>query len=300
MNNSKKFLLAVSGGPDSMYMLNKYRNKAIEVAHVNYNYRGNDSIKDEALVRNFCNSRKIPFHVLVLNHEKELSLSKIKNKQYRARQIRYDFFFNIMKENNLETLLVAHNKDDFLETAIMQYKKSPNDRLFYGIKKKTMINNFLIERPLLKYWKNDILEKCNKKNIPYRVDQSNFEPVYQRNRIRIVLKNKSLLEKENLIKSYENINLQRKSLDKEVEFSFSLWKDENFSIKVFKEFDDKLKNHLVYQWIIEQNIYINLSKGKIINIVNFIQSKKGNNNNYKLSDKYYILKKNKEIKIERY
>ena len=146
---SKKILLAISGGPDSMYMLEKYKNKNIEVAHINYNYRELDSQKDEALVRNYCISRKIPFHLLNLDREKEFRLSTIKNKQYRARQIRYDFFFKIMKEHSFNELLIAHNKDDFLETAIMQYKKTPTQRLFYGIEPSIMIQGFLVKRPFL-------------------------------------------------------------------------------------------------------------------------------------------------------
>ena len=117
-----KFLIAVSGGADSMLLLFRYLQANIIVAHVNYNYRV-DSELDQRVVTNFCQTHKIPLFIYSVNQ-------KIKgNFEAQARKIRYDFFAKVYQEKNCDFLVLAHHKDDFLETAIMQ-KNSGRKPLF--------------------------------------------------------------------------------------------------------------------------------------------------------------------------
>jgi tRNA(Ile)-lysidine synthase len=130
----KKYLAAVSGGPDSMAMLSKYKRKIYVVCHVNYHKR-DSSIRDENIVKKFCSENKIKCEVL--NVTKKIYHSyKEKNFEHLARNIRYDFFCEIGKKYNIDKLLVAHNEDDFLETALMQ-KNKKSKTLFLGIKKNS-------------------------------------------------------------------------------------------------------------------------------------------------------------------
>ncbi|QCZ36890.1 tRNA lysidine(34) synthetase TilS [Mycoplasma nasistruthionis] len=180
----KKYLLAISGGPDSMYLLNKYKNKDIVVAHVNYGIR-EDAELDTKIVSDFCIKNNIKFEILRL----QKTDFKTGNFQDWAREQRYDFFKRIYKKYNCQTLLTAHHLDDFFETAMMQ-KNSQRKALFFGIKQKNIIKNMIIERPLIKMFKSQILRKCIKYQIPFNDDYTNFQTTYQRNIIRMNYKNK--------------------------------------------------------------------------------------------------------------
>ncbi len=134
-------LLAISGGPDSMFLLNEYKNKNIIVAHVNYNVR-KDSIKDEQLVCDFCYANNILIEVLSVKEKPK------GNFQSQARKIRYDFFEKVYKKFDCNKLLMAHHKDDFLETALMQQQSGRTPR-FFGIKKRNVIQGMNIYRPYI-------------------------------------------------------------------------------------------------------------------------------------------------------
>ncbi len=148
----KNKIIAVSGGPDSMYllykMIKKYSNKKLVVAHVNYNFR-KESIKEEKMVFDYCRNKNIKIEVLNVKENVLLKYNDIKNKQKKARKIRYDFFENIAKKYNTNIIYVAHHKDDFIETAIMQEKRS-NDYSFYGLKKNNKLSKINVKRILLK------------------------------------------------------------------------------------------------------------------------------------------------------
>jgi tRNA(Ile)-lysidine synthase len=177
----RKYIAAISGGPDSMAMLDMFHKDIVAACHVNYHKR--DSAKrDEAIVRQFCKVHGIHFEKLDAN-PKLLEQYDTNNFQTSARLLRYDFFAKIAKKYNTFSLLVAHNKDDFVETAIMQQERH-STALFLGIPAKQQFKTLLIERPLLNKRKSDLLKYCDHKNISYGIDETNFEVMYTRNRIR--------------------------------------------------------------------------------------------------------------------
>ena len=98
---SKKFLLAVSGGADSAVLSHLFRASGFEfqIAHVNYHFRGEDSNLDQKVVEDFCKKNIIKFHLKDVSEEEK---SQMKSLQNWAREIRYNFFFNLLKKENLE------------------------------------------------------------------------------------------------------------------------------------------------------------------------------------------------------
>src|SRR5437763_9346486 len=107
------YILAVSGGPDSMFLLDKMRLEGFNlvVAHVNYKKR-EDSDYDEKLVRNYCQKYALPCEVY---QGKNFEYSSISNFQDRARKIRYDFFQKLADKYLTKYIIVAHHLDDHLE-----------------------------------------------------------------------------------------------------------------------------------------------------------------------------------------
>ena len=117
----KKILLAVSGGADSMVMLDLFRKRSAEqsdfmisAAHINYKLRGEDSDLDQKIVEDYCEKHEIPLFIY--------SVSEKDNKpengsiQLWARELRYHFFHQICKENSIDFIATAHHLNDQLET----------------------------------------------------------------------------------------------------------------------------------------------------------------------------------------
>jgi len=140
-NKDKKYLAAVSGGPDSMAMLDQYKDQIAIVCHVNYNKR-NSSIRDKQIVLDYCKKNNLECECLDID-KKIYELNSHRNFQTLARELRYSFFENIGKKYQIFNLLVAHNLDDFLETAYMQQTRHSKS-LFYGIVEINTINNLTI------------------------------------------------------------------------------------------------------------------------------------------------------------
>ncbi|WP_033161403.1 tRNA lysidine(34) synthetase TilS [[Mycoplasma] collis] len=282
----KKLLLAVSGGPDSIFMLEKFKHKNIIVAHINYNKR-EDSINDQKIVENFCNKEKIKLYIFNVNK----NFIYKKNFQSHARKIRYEYFKKIYNNEKCDYLLLAHNKDDFIETALMQ--KSKNKIVnYWGIKKYIHINNMNVYRPFLfKLWKRQIEAFLIKKNINFAIDSSNSSLIYNRNKIRFLYKNKIFIKFFYLILfMFLNIFLNIKNYL--IHKKYSKWEQNNFLLDFFRKQRNKKK--LIYYCLNQKFINLNLTSKKIKSIIQFIEAK-NQSNKYMLKKNYFLIKKNKKL-----
>lgn len=172
------WIVAVSGGPDSMALLDLLYKKEYEliVAHVNYLSRPTSG-RDEQIVRKYCQKRNIPVHV------KNFNLDKIGNFQHDARNFRYDFFKDLVYQYNAHGVALGHHLNDDLETYIFQKQRDMySDNI--GLVEKNYVKNILVWRPLLEYTKEEILKYCKENRIPYGIDESNLVDSYTRNKIR--------------------------------------------------------------------------------------------------------------------
>ncbi|SJZ56550.1 tRNA lysidine(34) synthetase TilS [Mycoplasmopsis verecunda] len=283
-----KCLIAVSGGSDSMFLLDRYKNQNIVVAHVNYHQREDSSIETE-IVKKFCNKNKIPLFILELAKE---DYEKGNFEQW-AREKRYKFFKEIYDKENCDVLLTAHNKDDFFESALMTYE-SNRQKDFYGIKQHNFVYGMNVYRPYVnKYWKDYIAHRCIYERIPFHIDSSNFRTKYTRNKIRMTFHNQPF--KKNMWYLYfVSKNKKLNHVNKKIDAEFVLWEDKNFSQDEFINL--KYKNKLVYKYINKNYEHINLTSGKINSIVQFILSN-NRTSKYKLADNIYIYKIKGLLKI---
>lgn len=198
-NGEKKILLAVSGGVDSMVLLWLFANSfsqiafrttlekkqritngdlPFQVAHINYHLRGEDSVKDQQLVEDFCQKYNIPYHIYQISDEDK----KPKNGsiQMWARDLRYRFFNKILDAENIDYLATAHHLDDQLETFIINLSRGTGLNGLCGIP----TNENQIIRPLLGFSKAEIYDFARENQIPFREDISNTKNDYLRNKIR--------------------------------------------------------------------------------------------------------------------
>lgn len=204
-----RYLLAFSGGGDSVFLLvtlaEYYKsdlNKHIEIAYVNY-HDSDLVFKEEEIVNHY-----IKKYNLILNRI-DVKCPENENFENWAREIRYSYFREIIQKHNLRALLVAHQKDDLIETYIIQ-KNRNSLPLVYGLKVKTTINSLIIYRPLLDISKEEIYQYLNDNNFIYYEDKTNQNLIHERNRIRhLDISNE---EKENLISELKNKNEELSSL----------------------------------------------------------------------------------------
>lgn len=176
---SKKYLLAVSGGVDSMVVMDLFKTLKLqfEVAHINYALRGKDSDADEKIVEEFCKKNEIKFHLYQVSEMDQKPKNSI---QIWARNLRYDFFRKIQKEENIEFLITAHHLNDQLETFLINLSKASGIKGLIGIPE----NENHILRPLLNFSKEEIYDFAKENNIAFREDLSNQKNDYLRNKIR--------------------------------------------------------------------------------------------------------------------
>lgn len=179
IDTNKRYLIAVSGGPDSMALFDMARRCGayIEAAHMNYHKR-DTALRDERIVKTYCERYDIPFH------KKDFDETKFTgNFQAAARNARYDFFKEICEERRLDEVLIAHQKDDLIETYLMQ-KERKLGVSYYGLRQSNTIKGVKVFRPLLGYTKQDLLTYCKDHQISYGIDESNESDDYTRNKIR--------------------------------------------------------------------------------------------------------------------
>ncbi|QJR44325.1 tRNA lysidine(34) synthetase TilS [Mycoplasma miroungirhinis] len=284
-------LLAVSGGADSMFMLDKYKKRNIVVAFVNYNKRS-DSWKDEFIVTQFCKKHNIRIHKLHIAQDFEYK----GNFQDIARKQRYDFFKTIYDHYHCSKLLTAHHKDDWLETAIMQ-KICDRSVLYYGIKQRNVINGMNIYRPFVhKYWKSDIEEQVKAKKIDYAVDYTNAQDIYTRNKLRNKIKILTKEEKQKEIQIFQLANKKFTYTSREVEKEIQFWRNNEFSCEEKILLKIKYPQYVLF-YLLHQNFEnIKLSWKKLASIWFFIISPNNRTSKYLLkTDTYLYKKKNKLI-----
>lgn len=177
----KKLLLAVSGGLDSMVLLElcHQTNLDIRVAHCNFQLRGTESDADENFVKARCENLGVlafinRFETKKFAEEHKLSIQVV------ARSLRYDWFKTLLINNDYDYILTAHHLDDSLETFLINFTRASGLDGLTGIPKQ---NGYII-RPLLPFSRNEIEAFAKEKNLQWREDSSNASDKYLRNKLR--------------------------------------------------------------------------------------------------------------------
>ncbi len=189
LQGGERLLLAVSGGVDSMTMLDLFERIAgrwhlsLAVAHVNHQLRGDESDGDEAFVRAQCERRSLPFYstrVLTTSFAHERGFSK----QVAARTLRYQFLSTIRDQIQADAVATAHQANDNAETVLMNSLRGAGVRGLAGIPLRDPQQRLI--RPLLFAYRNEIDQYAVANSILFREDSSNASNDYRRNYLRNV------------------------------------------------------------------------------------------------------------------
>lgn len=174
-------LLAVSGGIDSMVMLHLFRQSDVPfaVAHCNFCLRGNASDDDEQFVAKYCKDASIPFYIKRFDTLKYAGQKKI-SVQMAARELRYEWFLQLLKEHGFSNVATAHQASDVVETVLLNLLRGSGVAGLSGIP----LQNGKIIRPLLFATRQQVAQFAIENKVKWREDESNHEDHYQRNFIR--------------------------------------------------------------------------------------------------------------------
>ena len=189
IENGDKLVLAVSGGPDSISMLNilnEIKKDGIisfefVVAHVNHMIR-KEAKEDEEYVKKYCNENKIEFYSKSIDVKKLANNNKVGTEE-AGRMVRYKFFDEVLEKTGSNKIGVAHNKNDKAETIIMNMIRGSGITGLKGIEAKR--GKYI--RPLIECERAEIEDYCEKEKLNPRIDKTNFENTYTRNKIRNIL-----------------------------------------------------------------------------------------------------------------
>ena len=181
-------LVAVSGGADSMCLLDLLHNCSLDltisIAHMNFNLRGADSDSDEALVREWAASNGVRIFVKGVDTKSYAAQNGI-SIEMAARDLRYEWFHSLKKEYGFHYIALAHHANDNAETLILNLLRGTGVRGICGMKEIDQQRGLL--RPLLGYTRKDIERYVSKRGIRFAVDCTNANTEFHRNRIRNVV-----------------------------------------------------------------------------------------------------------------
>ena len=182
MNNSQLYLVALSGGADSVALLLALKKLGynIEAAHCNFHLRGEESDRDEDFCKKLCHKLDIKLHLAHFDTQTNASLHGI-SIEMAARNLRYNYFEALLKDINASAVCVAHHKDDSAETLLLNLVRGTGIEGLTGIKSK---NNRIV-RPFLCVRRNEIINYLEQQNQSFVIDSSNLVNDVQRNKIRL-------------------------------------------------------------------------------------------------------------------
>ena len=257
--NGDKIVLGVSGGPDSISMLDILRKIKEEniiqfdivVAHINHLIR-EEAVEDEEYVKKYCEKNGIECYIKRIDVQ-ELAQNKKIGTEEAGRKARYEFFDEISQKTSSNKIAVAHNKNDKIETIIMHVLRGSGTSGLIGI--EPIRDNKYI-RPLIECERKEIEEYCDNQKLEPRIDKTNFENEYTRNKIRnIVIPYIKMEFNPNIIETINRLSDVVKEeetyINKIVEQTYKKLliekskKEIVLDLKQFNEQDEVIKNRVI-------------------------------------------------------
>ena len=252
LNEGDRLVVGVSGGPDSMCLLEiltRIKKQSCQngmfpstqfdfvVAHINHMIR-EEAKEDEEYVKKYCVKNDIQFYAKSIDVHKLANTNKISIEE-AGRNVRYQFFDEVLQQVKGNKIAVAHNKNDRVETIIMNELRGCGIQGLKGIEPKR--DKYI--RPLIECNRKEIEEYCKENNLEPRIDKTNLENIYTRNKIRnIVIPyienefNPNFIETMNrlgniVIEQEEYIQKQVKKIYKEIILKENIISSENLKIE---------------------------------------------------------------------
>lgn len=292
LDNKKPIVCAVSGGVDSMVLLDLllHNGFSVIIAHVNHHMR-EQSLIEENYLREYAAKHNLQIYVYDYYHSDD-------NFQASAHDKRYAFFYQIYQEKKASAIITAHHANDNLETILMNITRGSNLYGYAGISEINYYQDALIIRPLIETKKDDLYLYAKLHNVVFFEDSSNAENDYLRNRIRHNVIPFLKDENPQLEKSITNYSKQLLAAFAYIrKQSMRYWQqNQKIILDDFNQMDNILKSDLI-NYLFEIN-NIASSTNKITDVISVL-SNKTPNLTYDLSDCYQLIKNYQEAYIQK-
>lgn len=228
IEENEGIVVALSGGPDSVCLLHilhrmsKEMNLKIFAAHLNHKIRGLDAYMDSLYVMKLCEELQIPCFIRAIDVPKYCNDNKL-GLEDGARKLRYEIFNEIREKLSADKIAIGHNKNDQAETVLMRIMRGTGLQGLRGIEYKREGG---IIRPILDISREDIENYCKENNLSPRIDGTNLEAIYSRNKIRLkILPYMKEEFNENIVGSIvrmsKNIKVDSDYIDSQVDISYN-------------------------------------------------------------------------------
>lgn len=184
-----KIVVGLSGGPDSvclLHILSRLKEELdleIYAAHLNHQIRGIEAQKDAFYISKLCEEMGITFFIKSINVPEYCEKNGVSIEE-GARKLRYEMFYEIKNNTRANKIAIGHNLNDQAETILMRMMRGTG---LQGLKGIEYIRDGVIIRPILDIERNDIEEYCKQNKLNPRIDKTNLESIYTRNKIRLEL-----------------------------------------------------------------------------------------------------------------
>ena len=302
LNNCKSLLIAVSGGPDSLAMLNLFYKLSddfeikIAAAHLDHMFREESSAEAD-FVEKFARDKGIEFFRKSENLP-ELIKKKNISAEAAARKVRFNFFSEIMNKYNYDSLALAHHRDDQAETVLLNLFRGSGLKGLSGIQPEVKVDKLKIIHPMLCFSKEEILAYCQKVNLKPRFDSSNEENIYSRNVIRnkifpivenkinenareVIARSSNIIAAEDqfigqlALKKYKEILIEENSVKIIIDFNKFKDIDQVLQRRIYRIIYNKINNNLddlYFDHILEiEKLIVNDQTGRGIDIASEIR-----------------------------
>ena len=281
----KRILLAVSGGKDSMVLVHLFQklNLNFALAHCNFQLRATESDGDENFVVTYAKNNNITYFVIKFDTKKHSEENKLST-QVAARNLRYNWFNEILAQEKFDYIVTAHHADDVAETFMINLSRGTGLDGLTGIPSQ----NGNIIRPMLSFSRQEIENYVSENNLQWREDSSNASDKYLRNKIRhhIIPVFKEI--NESFLQSFQNtlehLNQEQSLANDAVQMVFEkVVSEENEQLKINISILLHYKNYkaYLYQWLHKYGF------SAWNDVYNLIESQSGKQI---LSEKYILLK----------
>jgi tRNA(Ile)-lysidine synthetase-like protein len=181
---------AVSGGADSvalLTLLNHREDVRLHVVHLNHELRGDESRGDAQFVRTLADSLQIPCTIARLGEMATEKACASGNPSAKYRAARLALYRRVVREHQLDGVILAHHADDQAETVLLRLLRGAGPRGLAGMSVRTQMNGLFVLRPMLGVDRQLLRHHLQTVGVMWREDSSNATPVYARNRVRRLL-----------------------------------------------------------------------------------------------------------------
>ncbi len=245
LDKSKLYIVALSGGADSvsLLLLLKEAGYDIHAAHCNFRLRGTESDRDEQFCVSLCQQWEVPLHRVHFDTQTYAEVHKI-SIEMAARELRYRWFEELRKDIGAEGICVAHHRDDSVETVLLNLVRGTGLRGLTGIQQR----NGYVLRPLLCVSRTEIEQFLTDRQQSYVTDSTNLEADVLRNKIRLqvlpLLQTLNPAVSDNIQRSAEHLAEAQQVLDV---ITGSLKENKQLEFNVLAKYGSS--EYIVYEWL---------------------------------------------------